>query len=289
MEQTILNLIDILLKGLGIEQHPQTFIAMMGLIMARLIPAINYTPFFGGGVVLGRTKIALSFALAFLLYPAMISAVPIEQVPTHFLPFFLLLIKETLIGFTLGYVTSLIFYGIESAGQMVDNMRGASMAQLLSLEFNTQVTLLGKLKLQAAITLFFLLDCHLMYIRGLFYSFERLPVNAYPNLGGAMAVNNQLSPIIEDLIRLSSDVLLVSLQLAGPVLVCLFLTDVIFGIFNRVAPQINVYFLSLPVKMMVGMGMLFLLWAAVVEQMEERFLVYLKELYTLIAKAVPFS
>ncbi|MCS6885548.1 MAG: flagellar biosynthetic protein FliR [Acidobacteriota bacterium] len=289
MEPFILRLLDVLLKGFGVEEHPQTFIAMMGLIMARLVPAINYTPFFGGGVVLGRTKIALSFALAFLLYPAMISAVPISQIPTSFLPFFLLLVKEAIIGFTIGYVTSVVFYGIQAAGQMVDNMRGASMAQLFAVEFSTQVTLLGKLKLQAAITLFFLLDCHLMYIRGLFYSFERLPVNAYPSIGSAMAIGNQLSPIIEDLIRISSDVLLVSLQLAGPVLVCLFLSDVIFGIFNRVAPQVNVYFLSLPVKMMVGLGMLFLLWAAIVEQMEERFIVYLKELYTLVAKATPFG
>jgi flagellar biosynthetic protein FliR len=285
MGDTVFNLIEIFLKALGIEQQPIVFLSLFGLIMGRLVPAINYTPFFGGGAVPGRAKIALSFALAFLLYPAMASAIPVEAVPTSFIPFLLLMLKETMIGFTIGYITSLIFYGIQSAGQMVDNMRGATIAQLQNLQLNTQASLLGQFKLQVAIVLFFSIDGHLLYIRGLFYSFEKLPVNLYPQVG-PLVVNTQLSPIVSDIIRLSSDVLLVSLQLAAPVLVCMFLTDVVFGIFNRVAPQINVFFLSISVKMMLALFMLFLLWGAIITQMEERFGEYIKALYTLIAKAV---
>ncbi|MBL8151497.1 MAG: flagellar biosynthetic protein FliR, partial [Blastocatellia bacterium] len=177
--------------------------------------------------------------------------------------------------------------GIEAAGQMLDNMRGANMAQLQSLELGGQVTLLGKLKLQAAIVLFFFLDGHLLYIKGLFYSFERLPVNAYPRLGGSILIGTQLTPIMDDLLRLSSDVLLVSLQLSAPILVCMFLIDIVFGIFNRVAPQINVYFLAIPFKMLISCMMLFLLWAAIVQQMQERFAVYLRIFYTIIEKSIP--
>lgn len=281
----IFNAIELFLKSLGIEQSPIVFVALFGLIMARLVPAINYTPFFGGGSINSRVKIGLAFALSFLLYPAMATAVPISQVPTTFIPFVLLIIKEALVGFTIGYVTSLIFYGVQSSGQMVDNMRGANIASLLNLELNTQVSLVGQLKLQTAIVLFFALDCHLLYIRGLFYSFERLPVNAFPRIGSSIVVGNQLTPVLEDIIRTSSDVMLVGLQLAAPVLVCLFLTDVIFGIFNRVAPQMNVFFLSLPVKMLVACAMLFIVWNAIIAQMEERFGVYLRTLYTIIAKA----
>lgn len=287
MESTIFNIIDMILKALGIEQNPVAFIGLFGLIMARLVPAINYTPFFGGQTVNGRTKIALSVALSFLLYPAMVTVIPSEQIPTKFLTLVLLMIKEAVVGFTLGYVTSLIFYGIEAAGQMLDNMRGANMAQLQSLELGGQVTLLGKLKLQAAIVLFFFLDGHLLYIKGLFYSFERLPVNAYPRLGGSILIGTQLTPIMDDLLRLSSDVLLVSLQLSAPILVCMFLIDIVFGIFNRVAPQINVYFLAIPFKMLISCMMLFLLWAAIVQQMQERFAVYLRIFYTIIEKSIP--
>lgn len=281
----IFNFFELLLKALGIEQTPLRFFQISMLIMGRIVPAIQFTPFFGGGTIPGRVKIALSFALSFLLYPAVVTAIPPELIPEKMLPYFLLLLKETMIGFTIGYVTSLVFYGIQSAGQMVDNMRGATIAQLLSLEFNTQVSLLAKMKLQVAIVLFFLLNGHLLYIRALFQSFELLPVNEYPRVG-PMVVGDQMTPIIEDLVRISGDVMIVSLQLAAPVLVCLFITDVVFGIFNRVAPQINVFFLSLPVKMMVAVGMLFLLWGAIVAQMEERFGIYLKALYTLMAKAV---
>jgi flagellar biosynthesis protein FliR len=285
MDETIFNLLEILLKVLGVEQSPKVFVSLVGLIMARLVPAIIYTPFFGGGSVPGRAKLALAVALSFLLYPAMASAIPTALVPIDFLPFLLLALKEAMVGFTIGYLTSLIFYGIESAGQMVDNLRGATIAQLLNLELNTQVSLLGQLKLQTAIVLFFTLDGHLLYIRGLFYSFERLPVNSYPQLRGAFASGQELTPILSDLIHLSTDVLLVSMQLAAPVLVCLFLTDIIFGIFNRVAPQINIFFLSISFKMLLGCLMLFLVWDAILGQMQERFIAYLRILYTFIARA----
>src|SRR5690349_2285304 len=110
------------------------------------------------------------------------------------------------------------------------------------------------MKLQVALVLFFCLDGHLLYIQVIFYSFERLPVNAFPKMAGGLVVGNDLSPIVSDMIHMSADVLLVSMQLAAPVLVCLFLTDVVFGIFNRVAPQMNVFFLSLPIKMLLGVG-----------------------------------
>jgi flagellar biosynthesis protein FliR len=283
----IYNIFELTLKGLGYEDNPARFFKITGLIMARLIPAINYTPFFGGSTIPGRVKIAFALSLAFLINPAMASSIPPELIPEKFLPFVLLLIKEMMIGFTLGYVTSLVFHGIQSAGQMVDNMRGATIAQLLNLEFNSQVSVLGNMKLRVAVVLFFVLNGHLLYIRGLFYSFEALPINAYPRMGGGILIGTELSPIVEDLLKLSGDVLLVSLQLAAPVLICLFLTDVIFGIFNRIAPQMNVFFLSLGIKMLVSCGILFLLWSAIVAQMEERFTIYLKALYTLIAKAAP--
>ncbi len=285
MDNAIYNAIEIFLQALGIKQSPMVFLSLYGLIMARLVPAINYTPFFGGGAISSPVKIALAFTLTYLLYPAMASSIAPENVPTSFIPFVLLAIKEGLIGVTIGYVTSLIFYGIQSAGQMVDNGRGATIAQLQNLQLNTQTSLLGQMNLQVAIVLFFCLDGHLLYIKALFYSFERLPVNAFPRLPNGIVPQGDINPILADIVHMSGDVLLVSLQLAAPVLICLFLTDVVFGIFNRVAPQMNVFFLSLPIKMLLGCGMLFIVWSAIIGQMEERFVAYLKAIYTIMAKA----
>jgi flagellar biosynthetic protein FliR len=285
MDNAIFNAIEIFLASLGIKEPPIVFLSLYGLIMARLVTAINYTPFLGGAAISAPVKVALAFTLTFLLYPAMASAIPANEVPTSFIPFIFLAVKEGLIGFTLGYITSLVFYGIQSAGQMVDNMRGATIAQLQNLQLSTQTSLLGNMKLQVAIVLFFTLDGHLLFIKALFYSFERLPVNKFPQITRGLLVGGELTPIVSDIIHMSGDVLLVSMQLAAPVLVCLFLTDVVFGIFNRVAPQMNVFFLSLPVKMLIGCGMLFIVWEAVINQMEERFIAYLKILYTILAKA----
>ena len=110
----------------------------------------------------------------------------------------------------------------------------------------------GKLYLQVAIVAFLLLNGHHLFIRGYVHSFELLPVWTFPSFSMGP------EPILNELIGLTGSLFVVALQLAAPAVIALFLTDVAFGILNRAAPQVNVFNLSQPVKM--GLGLLLSIW-----------------------------
>ena len=73
-----------------------------------------------------------------------------------------------------------------------------------------------------------------------------IPALGFPKFGAGW------SPAAELIVMMTASVISIGLQLAAPALVALLLTDLFFGIINRVAPQVNVFFLSMPVKMLVG-------------------------------------
>ena len=79
----------------------------------------------------------------------------------------------------------------------------------------------------------------------------------------------------EFITRLTGGVIGVGVQLAAPAMVALLLTDLFFGLVNRVAPQINVFFLSLPVKMGVGLAVVLVS----LPLFKERYVFYFKEAY----------
>ena len=242
-----LSLLETVLKVFEISQSPQTFLVLVGLCFARLVSFFSIVPFFGGASVPARVKVATAMALVIILYPAVAATVPENQV-LGFGPlgFIALLTKEILIGFTLGFVASLVFEAVQVAGRLVDFQRGSTMGELYAPQLQSRVSELGQFKLQLAIVLFVTIGAHRLFIRSLLDSYEYIPALSFPHFTPGW------SPAAELITKLTAAVLSIGLQLAAPALIALLLTDLFFGIINRVAPQVNVFFLSMPVKMLVG-------------------------------------
>jgi flagellar biosynthetic protein FliR len=70
------------------------------------------------------------------------------------------------------------------------------------------------------------------------------------------------------MVRMTANILLVAVTLAAPVIAATFITDVVFGILNRVAPQLNAYFMSMPVKALGGVIIIFISLGAIVGNFE---------------------
>jgi flagellar biosynthetic protein FliR len=257
-----------LLQLFQVGQSPQTFLVLAGLAFARCVAFVSIVPFFGGSAVPRQVKVATAVSFVLVVYPALAASLP-PGGTLNFGPigYLLLLLKEVCIGFTLGYVVSLIFEAVQVAGRIIDTQRGASMGETLAPQLQLQVSEIGQLKLQFAIVLFLALGAHRFFIRGLFQSFEVLPALTFPKLPPGF------SPLLEHVVNLSGQSLVISVQLAGPVIVTLFLTDVFFGLLNRIAPQINVFFLSMPFKMMIGLLIVLLAFPLY----QERYIYYFKQ------------
>ena len=95
-----------------------------------------------------------------------------------------------------------------------------------------------------AILLFLLINGHHLLLEALVESFRIVPI-------GTGILSGEL---IELLTKLTGNVFVLALKIASPIMVTLFLTDVMMGIIARTVPQMNVFFVSLPLK--IGMGMI---------------------------------
>ena len=243
-----LKLLETVLRIFEVGQSPQAFLVLVGLAFARMLSFLVVVPFFGGAAVPARVKVATATAFVVILYPSLEAGLPPEGALSFGpLGFAALLVKEAFVGFTLGFVASLVFEAIQVAGRVIDFQRGATMGEMFAPQLQTRVSELGQFKLQFAIVLFLIIGAHRYFLDALLRSFEFIPATGFPKLQAGW------SPAALFITQMTGAVLAIGVQLAAPAMIALLLTDLFFGIVNRVAPQINVFFLSLPVKMVVGL------------------------------------
>jgi flagellar biosynthetic protein FliR len=242
-----LSILGIVLRVFEVDVSPRTFLLLVGLSFARMVSFLSIVPFFGGAAVPARVKAATAVAFVVVVFPSLVAGAPSGEHVVGFVEFVALLAKETFVGFTLGFVASLVFEAIQVSGRIIDAQRGSTMSEMFAPELQTRVSELGQFKLQFAVLIFLLFGLHHYFIGALLRSFEVIPATAFPNLSAGW------SPAAADVVRLTGEVLTISVRLAAPAIVVLLLTDLFFGLVNRVAPQINVFFLSMPVKMLVGL------------------------------------
>jgi len=259
----MLDALQKILANLGIHTEIATFLVLFGLILARLAGAVMLAPFLGGRAVTSRIKVGLAAVIAMLLFTSVAPQSNLGDLTT--LRVMCLLVKEIFIGATLGFLSQLVFYSVQMAGAMVDYGRGMSQATFFAPQLETNVSLLGQLQFQASLVLFVVLNGHLMFLRALADSFRHVGILEFPSFsGGTMAG-------VEQVARYTGDSLVIAVQLSAPALLALFLVDISFGMIGKVASGLNVHSESQPVKAMVGLGVILLALAYIMNAIPGHF------------------
>jgi flagellar biosynthesis protein FliR len=261
------------IEGLGYGPDVDAFLVVFGLALARIAMAISLTPFLGGRSASNTVKMGLAMMLTLLLMPGLKAGAPQGAISP--LLFFALLLKEATIGLTIGVLSQLIFFGVQMAGALVDTARGMDQPGLFTPQLQSNASVLAQLKFQLALVLFLTVNGHLIYIRSLALSFEQIPLRGFAHF--------ETVALAERAAALSGQVFVVALQLAAPVLVALFLVDVCFATMAKVAPQMNVYVESQPVKSAVGLAVLLLAIGLIVVRLQGVLSSFLWEVYRLVA------
>jgi flagellar biosynthesis protein FliR len=223
----------------------QQELMFFGLILSRTMPIVIQTPFLGGKLVPPELKMGLGILLTLIIWPVARGALK-EPLPSDFVPFFGLLMKEIFIGFVIGFVTSHVFTIMEVAGRLIDTARGTSMAEVMVPESGQRATPFGDLYYQMLVVIFLAMGAHNIFFEAFFFSFSTIPLAQNIPMGAEML------PLVEYMIELTGYILLAAVLLSAPVMAAVLITDVVFGILNRVAPQLNAYFMAMPVKAMGG-------------------------------------
>lgn len=218
----------------------------MALVAGRVLPTTILAPFMGGELVQAEVKLGIGLLLSMILYPF----VEGQTVPMVAFPFVGLLVKEVAIGGAIAFAASMMFETARSAGTLVDTMSGANMATAMVPQLQQQASLFADLQYQMAVVIFLTLDGHHVVINTLADSFATVPINGYP------AMRAGTWPFFDLAMRSTAHLLTVAVMLAAPAGASTFLTDVSLGLVNRVAPQIQVYFLAMSLKPIVTVFMM---------------------------------
>jgi flagellar biosynthetic protein FliR len=248
----------------GVQQGIHQMILLAALVTARLMPVIYLVPYLGGQAVPQPVKMGIAMALTVLVYPAVWQTGAAGELPDGALMIGALVTKELAIGMMLGFVAALAFEALRVAGQLIDGARGQTMATAFVPQLKTQTSVSAEFLYQLGIVMFLITGGHRLFLGALVKSYVILPPQSFPAIGG------RLDTIVFTIVRLSADAITLGVLLAFPVVAAILLANLTLALINKAAPQINVFFLGMPLKAVLGVAVLMFGLRIVVDQFVEQ-------------------
>ncbi|MCL2352912.1 MAG: flagellar biosynthetic protein FliR [Firmicutes bacterium] len=216
------------------------------LIMVRLLAFFIIVPVLSGLNVPMTGKIGLAFAAACLVYSSG-RAADVWYAGTA-AGYVAAALKEFLAGFAMGYAVYLVFSLILFAGQLMDFQIGFSMASAFDPMTQTQVPIVGNLLYLAVCALLVQTGGLNAFLGAVFYSFDALPPGQAVVLGNADLARRVLEVV--------GAFMVIAVRISLPVVGALFILDVAMGLLVKAVPQMNVFVVGMPVKVLAGLLLL---------------------------------
>lgn len=217
------------------------------LVGVRIVAFLVVAPPFSHRGIPATVKVMLATGLALAVAPRIATTVP-ESTGEYVV----LLVGEAIIGVGLGFLVAIVFAAVQSAGALIDLMGGFSLAQGFDPMTQVNGAQFARLYQLTAVVILFASDGYQMVISGLVRTFDALPLGA----------SLDLSRLGEALTESLTGMFLATLQIAGPLVVVLFLADVGLGLLTRVAPALNAFALGFPLKILLTLSLASLTYLA---------------------------
>jgi len=230
------------------------------LIFTRVIGIFLAAPVLNSSRVPPHTKIGLSLLVAVIMTPVVGMTGPLATEP---LPFASLVLKEAVVGISIGFVAHMIFAAVQMAGEMADMQSGFAFAGLIDPNSGQHTSIIGQFQIMMAWLIFLGVDGHHVLFNGLAESFRIMPL-------GSISVD---ASVVKGVMALGSRIFVIALQIGAPIMGAVLLGDIALGMLARTVPQMNILVLGFPVKMLLGIIILVL--ALPLSLALERNLVYL--------------
>ena len=214
--------------------------------MARIGGAFAICPALTETMIPGVARRAALLGFSFVVIPAIHAGMPPGE--PNVWAFAFLGFKEAFIGFLIGFFAAIPFWIAENVGNFIDNQRGATMGEVYSPLSGTQVSTTGIFFTQLVSSLFFIGGAILVFLGAIYSSYAVWPVftdGVSFSTGAPMQILGSLDGMLRS-----------TVVIAAPVIIIMFLATLGLGFVNRTAPQLNVFFLSMPVKSALGIAML---------------------------------
>lgn len=253
--------VSIYMNSVFSQTGPVGALSLLFLFMGRMLPIIALCPFFGSRILPHPVKVVFAISLFAIFFPQLVA---ITKTPLEFnlwLVFYLM--KELFIGTLIGFMASIPFVVVQNTGIIIDHQRGGASLMVNDPTLQNQSSPLGTLFNLLMIYLFFMIDGPFMIIDAVSQSYDILPPDKFLNPN----FFNLDSKFFVDIMKVMGRIMIISIQLAAPALIMILMTDFFLGIANRLAPQVQITFLGMPLKSLLGLAVIFFGWQLLMNQM----------------------
>jgi len=220
------------------------FIILLFVFM-RIAGMIFSAPIFAHNSIPVLAKIFLALIIAYITFLTIDKSKIIVDI--NLITLVIYSIRELITGLIIGYVMNFIFWGVAYAGTYIGFDMGLMLAEVLNPMEEIQSNIIGEILYYTSILIFILINGHHYVISGIVVSFQVVPIGKY-------VINSSVYQLI---IKYSFVVFTIAIKIASPIIVSFFLIHLAESIIARVIPQIQIIFVSQPLKS--GIGILLLL------------------------------
>jgi flagellar biosynthesis protein FliR len=209
------------------------------LVIARVGPLFLLAPVFSARMIPARAKLIAAGAIAVALTPL---AEHGQKLPSDVLGVGGLVLKEALVGVAFAFVLAAIGAAVQAGASLLDTLIGFSFASLVDPITNMSNAILGQVYALFTALVFVVTGGDHIMIMGLAKSYELVPLSAAPDPGQLGATG----------FAALASVFTIGLEIAAPAVIALVVADAAFAIVARAVPQMNVFIVGLPAKILLG-------------------------------------
>ena len=232
-------------------------------IFARLLGFFRFAPIFNKKEVPGMVKICLALLFTFIIGPFLRPDTLAGTTDS----FILSILLNFAVGAMIGYLAQLILLAVDAGADMINMQMGLSSAMVLDPTTSSQVSILTRVMSLLGVLIFMHIGGVYWLVRAFLRSFEIFPL---------FATSIPLKELVNMnyLIKMSSNVLFMGLQIASPVLLATLGQDIILGVISKTAPQVNVFQLSFLFKPVFGAAIMVWILPMLLDVISNYFLTY---------------
>ncbi len=215
------------------------YISNFLFILLRAGIFISLFPVIGSKQFPAQFRIGLAVFISLLLTPVVSFKIAENNIP-------LLVVKELIIAVALGLTVRFVFMAVNMAGTFISYAMGMSIATVFNPEIGRD-TLISQIYGILTMFLFLAVDAHHSLIYIFVKSFEVLPAGQL-----------NLRPVLPEIVSMGSGFFVLALKLSAPVRVGLVLVHLLSGFLYKAAPQMNIFFITMPLNIMLGIVLIIL-------------------------------
>jgi len=243
---------------------------LLFLIFLRISSALVVAPFFGSRGIPVTVKLFLSLLVSYIIYLTVDKSL-VPPIEANWI-LFVFAVKEVLAGLIMGFMLQFVFFAVNYAGTLIGFDMMLNMAEVLNPNEDIQSNIIGEFLYYGALMIFILINGHHYLIQSLNYSYKVIQI-------GNFAVTE---PVHLYLVKMTASVFVLAIKIASPIIVSFFLVHIAEGIISRMIPQMQVFFVTQPLKLGLGIFLILLTLPLYIYMIKNLLYDYEKRLYTLI-------